>query len=195
VLGERVPGRFPRFVARLALASMALALPAFAYERVPTVVEVQREGDTFRVDATLFAPVGQEVAWDVLTDFDRMAKFVPNLQTSRVVSRDGNRVVIHQRGVARFGPLAFGFSSERLIEMTPRFEIRSIQLRGNMRRLESLTRFSAEEGGTHLVYRVEVEPGALYPAALTERFLRDEVAEQFDAIVQEMLRRDAARVR
>jgi len=178
-----------------AIACATLAGPAVAAATGKAVVDVQRDGETFRVDATLFAPVPLDVAWDVLTDFDGMARFVPNIAMSRVVSRDGNRVTIEQRGLARFGPLAFGFTSERLIELAPRSEIRSIQTRGNMRRLESMTRFGTEEGGTTLVYRVEVEPGALYPAALTERFLRDEIGEQFEAIVREMVRRHGARAR
>jgi hypothetical protein len=182
------------FISAIACATLA-AGPAVAAAAGKAVVDVQRDGETFRVDATLFAPVPLDVAWDVLTDFDGMARFVPNIATSRVVSRDGNRLTIEQRGLARFGPLAFGFTSERLIELAPRSEIRSIQTRGNMRRLESMTRFGADEGGTTLVYRVEVEPGALYPAALTERFLRDEIGEQFDAIVREMVRRHGARAR
>jgi ribosome-associated toxin RatA of RatAB toxin-antitoxin module len=177
----------------LLLACALLALAPQAVARSTTTVTITRDGDTFRLDAALFAPVPPDLAWEVLTDFDRMGSFVPNVTSSRVLQRDGNRLSVAQRGVARFGPLAFGFESERLIEMTPRSEIRSLQVRGNMRRMESLTRFSPVQDGTAIAYRVEVEPGAFYPAALTERFLSHEVAEQFDAIVDEMLRRNAVR--
>lgn len=183
-----------RFAALIVLLCAALSLlPAAAATRGRAIVDVRRDGDVFHVHATLFAPVPRDLAWEVLTDFDRMAAFVPNVSASRVTSREGNRLTIEQRGIARFGPLAFAFTSGRMIDLTPRSEIRSVQTRGNMRRLESLTQFSDEEGGTALVYLVEVEPGALYPAALTERFLRDEIGEQFEAIVLEMLRRKAAR--
>jgi hypothetical protein len=158
-----------------------------------TAIDVERDGSAFRLSATLFAPVPQTLAWEVLTDFDHMAAFVPNLVSSRVVARDGNVLTIEQRGTAKFGLLAFAFDSARQVDLFPPHEIRSNQLSGNMRRMESLTRFAARDGGTSLTYRVDVVPGAYYPAALTERFLRHEVAEQFEAIVQEMLRRKAAR--
>ena len=185
-----MPGRF---AALIVLVCGALTLLPTAAARGRASVDVRRDGDVFHVHATLFAPVPRELAWEVLTDFDRMATFVPNVSASRITSRDGNRLTIEQRGIARFGPLAFAFTSERMIDLTPRSEIRSVQTHGNMRRLESLTQFSDDEGGTALVYLVEVEPGALYPAALTERFLRDEIGEQFEAIVLEMVRRKAAR--
>jgi hypothetical protein len=185
--------RPPLAIVALLLCALLASLPGQVPARSRTTVDVRRDGDAYHVEATLFAPVPQALAWEVLTDFDRMAEFVPNVTASRVLSRDGNRFTIVQRGVARFGPLAFGFESERLIETTPRSEIRSIQLRGNMRRLESVTHFAADAEGTLLSYRVEVEPGAFYPAALTERFLAHEIAEQFDAIVDEMLRRKSVR--
>jgi hypothetical protein len=183
-----------RLRALLLVVSGVLALAdASPAARTRMDLDVRREGDRWHIQATLFAPVPHAIAWDVLTDFERMEMFVPNLRHSRVVSQDGARVRIAQHGVARFGPLAFGFDSERLVELSPPHEIRSLQTRGNMRHLESVTRFVARDGGTELVYRVEVEPGAFFPAALTERFLVHEVQEQFAAIVEEMERRQRLR--
>jgi hypothetical protein len=58
-----------------------------------------------------------------------------------------------------------------------------------MDKLESTTTFAAVAGGTRLAYHVEAIPGALYPDAITRRFLGHEVTEQFDAIAREMVRR------
>jgi len=115
------------------------------------------------------------------------------VNASRIVATDGNRLTIEQRGQARFGPLSFTFDSVRRLEMTPRTQIRSTQVRGNMRRMESVTTFIPADGGTQLRYQVEVVPGALFPAALTERFLEHEIEEQFGAIVKEMVRRAGAK--
>lgn len=155
-------------------------------------VRVVQQGRTFVVDATLVAPVPLAVAWEVLTDFERMETFVPNLAESRIVARDGTRLTILQFGIARFGPLSVRFESERVVTLEPRSWIRSVQTRGSMERIESLTTFADAPEGTRLEYHVEVIPGALYPDALTRRFLGHEVAEQFDAIVQEMQRRRGA---
>ena len=182
-----------RLLAVLLLGLIASGPALAARSRV--AVDVRRDGETFRIDAALYAPVPVDLAWEVLTDFERMELFVPNVRDSRIIAREGDRLTIAQRGVARFGPLTFAFESERLVEMSPRSQIRSTQVKGNMRRLESLTRFTSADGGTQLSYRVEVEPGAFFPAALTERFLVHEIEEQFEAIVAEMLRRQQRRER
>lgn len=47
-------------------------------------VRVERNANGFTVDMLAHAPVRPALAWEVLTDFDHMADFVPNLRTSRV---------------------------------------------------------------------------------------------------------------
>ncbi|MDH5285981.1 MAG: SRPBCC family protein [Betaproteobacteria bacterium] len=176
-----------------AAASLVAVCPARA-EDPHADVRISRQGRTFVVEATLEAPVTPALAWEVLTDFERMEKFVPNLADSRIVARDGNRLTILQHGVARFGPFTLRFESERVVTLAPPSSIRSTQIRGTMEQLDSLTTFAASPGGTRLDYHVEAIPGVLYPDALTRRFLQHEIAEQFEAIVREMVRRrDAAR--
>jgi len=186
-------GQTPAVLHRLVFA-LCVALPASAaFADTHLAIDVKRDGDAFEVDTTLFAPVPLDVAWDVLTDFENMEKFVPNVSASRIVANDGNRLTIEQRGRARFGLFSFAFDSVRRIELTPRTQIRSTQVKGNMRRMESLTTFIPADGGTRLRYQVDVVPGALFPAALTERFLEHEIEEQFGAIVKEMVRRAGAK--
>lgn len=178
------------FARALRIALLAVALAGGAHAQSGKVdITVTQQGRTFVVAATLEAPVPAALAWEVLTDFEQMDHFVPNLTDSRILARDGNRLTIAQRGIARFGPLAISFASEREVTLEPPRRIRSVQTRGSMEKLESVTTFVATAEGTRLDYRVEVIPGALYPDVVARRFLRHEVSEQFDAIVREMLRR------
>lgn len=170
---------------------LAAAAPSHA-EGSHADVRLSQQGRTFVIDATLEAPVAPALAWEVLTDFERMEQFVPNLADSRIIAREGNRLTILQHGVARFGPFSLRFESEREVTLVPPASIRSTQIRGTMAKLDSLTTFAASPGGTRLDYHVEVIPGALYPDAITRRFLQHEIAEQFEAIVREMVRRRAA---
>jgi hypothetical protein len=173
-------------------AIATLATAADAETPVTRVdIDLRQAGRTFVVDATFSAPVPLSVAWDVLTDFEHMDAFVPNLAESRIVARDGNVLTILQYGVARFGPFAVRFESERQVTLAPFATIRSTQLRGTMDKLDSTTTFAAEGTGTRLTYHVESIPGALFPDVIARRFLRHEIAEQFDAIVRGMVRRHA----
>ena len=186
-----MPGGWRRAACIAAFAT--LAAPAAAETPVTHVdIELRQSGKTFVVDATFSAPVPPSVAWEVLTDFEHMDAFVPNLAESRIVARDGNVLTILQYGVARFGPFAVRFESERQVTLAPFATIRSTQLRGTMDKLDSITTFASEGTGTRLTYHVEAIPGALFPDVIAQRFLRHEVAEQFDAIVREMVRRHAA---
>jgi ribosome-associated toxin RatA of RatAB toxin-antitoxin module len=180
---------------RFALVTCIVLFAATASADTHVAIDVTRNGDAFEVNATLFAPVPLDVAWDVLTDFESMEEFVPNVSASRIVATDGNRLTIEQQGRARFGLFSFGFDSVRRVELTPRTQIRSTQLKGNMRRMESVTTFTPADGGTRLRYQVDVVPGALFPAALTERFMEHEIEEQFGAIVKEMVRRAGLKTR
>jgi|APIni6443716594_1056825.scaffolds.fasta_scaffold171424_2 carbon monoxide dehydrogenase subunit G len=171
-------------------AAALLAAPARAQPAQPAVrIAVTRDGANYYIDASLRTAAPPQVAWDVLTDFDRMATFAPNVETSRATARSGNRVKLEQRGVARFGPLAFPFESQREIELVPIEIIRSRQTAGSLRHLVSLTTLNAAGTGTRIDYHVEVDPGALYPSFVMLPFLKREVAAQFAAIDREMRRR------
>lgn len=171
---------------------LALAAPAVS-AAIDMQVSVQRRGDLLVVDATLVAPVSQREAWVVLTDFDAMSAFVPNLEASRVTARDGGRLRVEQRGVARWGPLAHAFTMVREIELEPFAQVRSQSVSGSLRQVKSLTRFSAVAGGTEIRHHIELDVDTWMPDFLIEPFLRHEVREQFEAVVAEMLRRRAVR--
>ena len=81
-----------------ALASVLFAGTAFA--AAPTV-DVQRDGDSYVVRASGLVTADQRVAWDTLTDYEHLSEFVPNIEHSRIVSRDGNRMVVEYSGAFR----------------------------------------------------------------------------------------------
>lgn len=170
------------------LAALASAVAAPAAQ---TSISVLRQGDAFIVHATLLAPGTRRQAWEVLTDFDHMSAFLPSISESRVLRRAGNHLTVTQKGVVRFGFLGFAFESLREVVLEPEETVRSRNIGGNLRQLESLTRLSPAVGGTLVSYRVEVIPDFWIPGFLAEYLIRSEIEGQFDAIVKEMLRRRA----
>ncbi len=168
---------------------LAAAVPVRA--AVDTQIGVTRRGDLYVVDAVMVVPVSPREAWDVLTDFDSMASFVPNLELSRVTGRSGDRLQVEQRGVARWGLLSQSFTMVREIELQPIDEVRSRSIGGSLRQVSSVTRFAAAAGGTEIRHHVEFSVDTWMPQFLAQPFLRHEVREQFDAVVGEMLRRRA----
>ena len=145
------------------------------------------------IDAVMVIPVPTAIAWEVMTDFDSLAKWVPNLRSSRVLQREGNRVLIEQVGIAQFGPFSFDFTMERRLGLDPPSGFSAVQTRGTLKRYQSTLRLEPEKGATRLTYRVQIEPGLLLGAILSKEFIEHEFREQFEAIAAEMVRRDAER--
>ncbi len=169
-----------------------LLLPATAWAQGAPVrsVTVTHAGGTYFCDAVLFAPVPQPLAFDVLTDVDHMVDWVPNLRQSRVLGREGNVVLIEQVGLAQFGWLSFNFRTERRLVLSRPTTIDAVQLRGSATRYNSSLRLTPEAGGTRLDYHAEFEPGLLASIVLSREFMEHEIAEQFTAMIQEMVRRN-----
>lgn len=176
------------------LAALCLAAPcAWPADAPPPLsdsdVTVQRVAQGFSIDVVVHAPATPAQAWAVLTDFDHMAEFIPNLTHSEVVERGDTVLKVAQKGVARWGLLSMQVESLREVHLLPLREIRGHGLSGNVRRIDSVLQLEAEPGGTRLRYHADVEPGTWFPPLLGPSRVRHETAAQFNAIVQEMLRR------
>lgn len=128
----------------------------------------------------------------VLTDFDHMSAFIPNLTESRVIARAGNTYRIRQQGKAKFGPFSFPFESERQIEWFPDGRLVAQAVSGSSKFMRSEMRYQATADGTRIDYQLEVIPDRWLPSSIGVSFMRHELAEQFSALAREMARRQKA---
>ena len=172
----------------VALAIFTMAASATAQSPVRSI-DVAYDGETYVVKARMFAPVTQAIAWDVLTDFPNMAKWVPNVVESTIVKPGDKQMTIEQRGNAKFGALSIAYTSLREIVLNPQTTILSTQVKGSMKRQKSLMTLSAEADGTRMQYELEIVPSFLASTVLSADFLKHEIQEQFTAIVGEMVKR------
>jgi hypothetical protein len=170
----------------MALLLAAAATPTAAVE---TEVRISRDGELVLIDALLHAPVTPAVAWAVLTDFDAMPRYIPDLDASRVTIRLGNRLRVEQRGVARWGPFARPFTMVREVDLIPMEQVESRSIGGTLQRVRSSTRLVPVADGTDVHHHLEFVFNVWMPDFLADAFLRYKVREQFDAVVEEMLLR------
>lgn len=134
------------------------------------------------------------IAWEVLTDFDHMAGFIPNLESSRVITREEGGFRIAQSGKVEVGPFTFRFESERRLEARKREGLLiSRAVSGSAKHMLSEMRLTPEASGTRLDYRVEMVPERWIPSSLGVGLMRHELAEQFTAMTREMMRRQQRR--
>ncbi len=159
----------------------------------PDDIRITRAGDGFRIDVTLIASVPLEVAWQVLTDFDHMARFVPNLERSSVVRRKGNSLLVEQQGKVYFGPFSVEFGSTREVDLVPMRTIRAHQISGTARSMDSSMQLLSVADGTRLEYHAEIVPETYLPPMFGPGAVRREMADQFTAILNEMRMRTSSR--
>jgi len=179
---------------------LALYVPAVAWgDDLPTGklsdddVAVEYRDGTYFSSLSLRVVAQPAQVLEVLTDFEHMADFVPNLIASRVVSRSGNVYRIHQQGNAVFGPFSFPFESERRIEWFPEGRLVAQALSGSTKYMRSELRYQGGAGGTRIDYRMEVIPDRWIPSGVGVNLMRHELAEQFSALAREIARRQNLR--
>jgi len=154
-------------------------------------VDVQKNGTelTVRVDCPVKAPAA--LVWEVLTDYDHMAGFLTNLEVSNVVTRDGDRLQVFQKGRASHGLLSFAFENLREIHLVPLTEIRSHLIKGNMRTSEFTTRVVDDGTQVHILNNGRFVPNVWVPPVIGPSAIEAETRKQFDEIRAEILRRNA----
>src|SRR5712671_3799273 len=121
MLHARVMAAAPlRTRAVVAVLACAAVLSAEAAIAQTLALETYRRGDAVTVYAEVELDVDPKVAWDVLSDYDHLAQFIPDMSVSRVVSRTGDTALVEQKG--EFGILFFRQPIDLTLEIveTPR---------------------------------------------------------------------------
>lgn len=173
----------------LGLGASALPVRAADERNSEVEVAVRVDGDEVHVIVGFMVDATPQEVWAVLTDFDNMARFVSNLETSEVVSRQGNVVRVHTKGKARFGPLQYPFESVRELTLKPFERIQSRQISGSLKRFEGETQVIATPQGTRIAYRGDSTSNQSIPPIVGPSFIKSETEEQFHEMQTEILRR------
>lgn len=148
------------------------------------------------------------IAWETITDYERMREFLPNVERSRVVARNGSRVTVEHQGIF---PLFFldipvrvrlavtQQPYERIVARSEPGEVDGAPqtLRSFFGSYELAVVTVERRAGVRLEYesRFElIEPlppivGDLFGTAMVTKTVR----EQFEALLREMERRQAGR--
>lgn len=153
------------------------------------VIKVVIQGEVVLVDVDYNIPATPKEVWEVLTDFDHLPRFVANIRSSKILSREGNVVRVAQTGKTSFGPLTFEFQSERELTLNPYDGFESRMISGNMKRFRGTTQLEAIEGGTRLRYHSEAVPNTAIPLGLGRSLIESETREHYQDIRREVLQR------
>ena len=158
-------------------------------------VHVVKNGRSIVVDVDLPVNATALETWNVMTDYDNMASFVTNLESSAILSRNRDTLVVAQKGKASRGPFTFAFENVREIMLTPYTEIRSRLISGNLETSEFTTRVLDHGASAQVVNHGEFIPKVWVPPIIGPAVIEAETRKQFQELRAEILRRKAQTIK
>lgn len=150
----------------------------------------------YEVDATGTVAAPLPKVWRILTGYERMAEFVPDMESCKILSRNGNEVILEQFGVARF--LFMSKAIHLIVRATeqPMSSIDISLISGDMKHYESHWELIPipETGGTRIVYSGKMMPNFYVPGLLGSKMIRSDIERMMSAVLARIDRRDEPRV-
>jgi carbon monoxide dehydrogenase subunit G len=175
----------------LCLLLISCAGAARAAEEVS--VAATRRDDALEVVCWAMLDAPPDLIWQTLTDYDRLAEFIPGMRRSRLIERHGAVAVIEQSGDAGFLFLSFPLDVTLASTERPPHALEVKLLKGDLKRLDGAYRIEPQpDGRIRLTWSGIVEAQSM-PPLLGELVMRANIADQFRGMVREIERRDARR--
>lgn len=171
---------------------LALAFPALCHA-ADISLQAARHGDSFEVEATAEFEAEVALAWEVLTDYNRLSEFIPGMHSSRIVSRSKRSVVVDQSGEARLLFLSYPIQVRLEVEEFPYERIVSRAIEGNFKDLRGAYILEARGRRLLLHYTGSLTPDFSIPPLIGTILVRNTVAKRFGAMVDEIMRRQRLR--
>ncbi|MFM7424943.1 MAG: SRPBCC family protein, partial [Elainella sp.] len=143
------------------------------------------EGRERQLSARVTIPHSVDQVWQILTDYDRLAEFIPSLSLSRQIDHPQGGIRIEQVGTQAL--LKLKFCARVVLDMVEHFpsQIEFQMVEGDFKSFcGSWTLQPAANGGTDLCYTVSVLPPRAMPVGLIERKLRSSLLVNLTAIRQ-----------
>jgi len=185
------PTRSGRRAAAILVAACAASLgppPAAAQD---ISIEAAREGEFITFTASAELMVDPKIAWQVLSDYDHLAEFIPDMRSSHIVLRTSDGAMVEQKG--EFSFLFFHQPIDVVLAVyeEPQRRIIARAVAGNLRDMEGRYELLASGYGVRLSYFGRFTPDFYVPPLVGMPIVRSSMAKRFRAMVAEIVRRDA----
>jgi ribosome-associated toxin RatA of RatAB toxin-antitoxin module len=178
------------FARLLFVSLLVFCAPAMAQPPRPEVVvkRVDVDGEqVFEVAASGNVKAAPAAVWKVLTNYEGMPEFVPDLEKTRVLSRTGNRAIVEQSGVARF---LFLTRAIHLIVQVAEEPISAIDISlvtGDMKVYSCRWEMTAlPDGGTRVAYSGKLVPKFYVPGMLGANIIRRDIDRMMVAVLRHL---------
>ena len=154
------------------------------YKTIEQTMEKLSDGAR-RLAAQLTTPASFESLWKVLTDYDKLNLYIPNLLTSSILYRNNNNLHLKQIGAQDF--LGLKFSAEVILDLYEEKDIGQINfklIKGDFRRFEGSWKIKSisNSGKNSLIYDLTVKGCQWMPIGMIEKRLKRDLSENLIAV-------------
>jgi carbon monoxide dehydrogenase subunit G len=170
----------------LLVVAAAITVAAAVYE--PRIEVVEGNGG-YSVSAEFVVNEPAATVVSVLTDFERIPRFMPDVNVSRIVERTGNALVVEQEATAKF----MMFSKKVHLVLDVNEDNGLIRFRDRCGR--SFSRYQGswtvtdEDSRSVVVYRLDAKPNFDVPAFVLKRLLKRDAATMIERLQTEIAAR------
>ena len=142
-------------------------------------------GGTRRLAAQLTTSASMESLWNVLTDYDRLNLYIPNLLSSKKIYQKNNNVQLKQVGAQDF--LGMKFSAEVTIDLFEDKELGLLKfnlIKGDFRKFEGSWKIQniKNTSKNSLIYDLTVQGCQWMPIGMIEKRLKKDLSENLIAV-------------
>ena len=170
-------------------ALFALTLVAARPASGETLTEVERVGEVIRITASTSVAVDPHLAWTVLTDYDHLAEFIPDMRSSRIISGPEGPLKVEQKGETGF--LVWTFPVEVVLQLQedPEQLITFKSVSGNVKNMEGVWRVVEAGEGVTVQYSATMETDFWVPPLIGPAIIENDVRRKVEGLAHEMTRR------
>jgi hypothetical protein len=142
-----------------------------------------------KVEASQVLQTDSRTLWETLTDYNRLATFIPDMISSRLISAPGAPKRVEQ--IADAGMFAFVMPDQVVLAMeeTPNSAIRFRAVTGKLVSMSGEWRIVGDKAPVTLTYRAHIIPLSPIPPLGSGFFVEEEVRTRFEAVGREAERR------
>ena len=154
------------------------------YKTIEQTMEKLSDGAR-RLAAQLTTPVSFDSLWRVLTDYDHLNLYIPNLLTSKILYQNNNNIHLKQIGSQDF--LGLKFSAEVILDLYEEKDIGQINfklIKGDFRRFEGSWKIKeiSNSDKNSLIYDLTVKGCQWMPIGMIEKRLKRDLSDNLIAV-------------
>jgi ribosome-associated toxin RatA of RatAB toxin-antitoxin module len=157
----------------------------------PPQVDVLENLGVYHVTARFVVSQPATIAYAVLTDYEQIPRFMPAVQTSKVLERGDGHVIVEQTSVVHV--LMFSKRVQLLLDIQETHrEIRFQDRCGtSFERYAGAWKIIEEDGGTAITYELVSKPTFAVPGSLLKRLFKRDARTMIEGLRAEMAARAA----